>query len=441
MDRPYKGQEIELDIVDYTAEGNGVGRVFSYPVFVPFSAKGDKVLIKITNDKKSYFLGEIIEVITPSIDRIEPICNLYTKCGGCDLLHINYESQTTMKQNIVKNAIKKIAKNDNLEVSDIIKMDNPLYYRNKASFNVGIVNKKICVGFFKKKSYDIIEMDSCKIIHPILNEVRIVVENFCNKYGFMPKRVVSKISFSTNEVMVCLVLSERSFKLKNFLLKELEQIKEIKSVIINYLDNKNQVGFGKKSEVIFGDDFISENIDGIVFKNYLKSFYQVNPVQTKKLYQKAIELLELQKDDTLIDVYCGVGTISLLCANKVNDVYGIEIVADAIKSANENAKINNIENAKFILGDAVNISKLIEKEDKQYKIIVDPPRKGLDEKVIISIAKFNPKTVVYISCNEGTMARDLKVFEGLGYRALEVTAVDMFCGTSHVESVVLLSKV
>ncbi len=438
MSRPCVGEQFEVSIINYTSEGKGVCRVSSYPIFIPFSAVNDKLKIKITKDKKSYFEGEIVEILEKSEDRVEPICESFFECGGCDILHINYDKQIQFKKDTVSNAILKIAKNNELEVSNVIKMEEPLFYRNKAVFNVGKINNKIVVGFYKKKSNEVINTSCCKIIHSKINEVRELVESFCNELNYMPSKVCIKYSFNTDEIMVCLIVDEKKFIYKNELINKLTQIEQVKSIIINYLD-KNSVNFGKKSETIFGDDFITETINNIKFKNYLKSFYQVNPIQTKKLYNKAFELLELTKNDTLVDLYCGVGTISLLCAKDVKNVIGVEIIEDAIKSAKDNAIANNVNNCEFILGDAQNILQYVKKYEN-IKVVVDPPRKGLDEKVIKSINSLDIKTVVYISCNEGTLARDLKIFSELGYKALEITPVDMFCGSHHVENVVKLVK-
>ncbi len=434
MSKPILNQEFEVLIDNYTSEGQGVARVNNYPVFIPFSAVGDKLKIKIKKDKKTYFEGEIVEMLNQSTDRVVPSCEYFGQCGGCDLLHLSYEKQLEVKENTVKNAMKKIAKNENLVVNKVVGMDKPCNYRNKAVFNVDNINGEILVGFYKKKSNEIINMKKCNIIHNKIDEIRLLVQEFCNENKFLPKKLAVKYSFSKDELMICLVISENKFILKDSFINKLKQITEIKSIIINFAD-KNTVNFGKKSKVIFGQDFITEEISGVSFKNFLKSFFQVNPSQTEKLYNKAIELAELKSEDVVIDLYCGVGTISLLCADKVKEVIGIEIVEDAIKSAKENAVNNNINNCKFVLSDAQDLLKYA-KNTENLKIIVDPPRKGLDKKVIESIVRLKPKTVVYISCNESTLARDLKIFDEFGFCSNEVTPVDMFCGSHHVENVI-----
>lgn len=440
MNKPYVGEEIDATILDYTKEGSGVARVNSYPIFVPLTVVGDKVKIKVTKDKKSYFEAELVEVIESSPNRIEPSCKYFGICGGCDFLHIDYDSQIEAKRKTIQNAISKITKDD-IKVNEVIKSENPFYYRNKATFNFGLVDGKIKASFYKKKSYDVLDIDECKIVRRELNDVRFIIEQFCNEYMFMPKKLVTKVSDATEEIMVSLIVNEKNFSLKNELIEKLKTVPNVKSIIINYADNEKQVGFGKKSELIFGDDFITEEINGLKFKNYLKSFFQVNPNQTKKLYAKAIEFMDLKEDDSVIDIYSGVGTISLLLADKVLSVAGVEIVEDAVKSAKENAKNNNIKNATFILSDADNLSKIIKKEnDKNYKIIVDPPRKGLTNKVISGVLDFNASSITYISCNEGTMARDLKVFKDNGYTLEKIVGVDMFSGSHHVECVCLITK-
>lgn len=435
MSRPIVNSEYEVIVDNYTSEGLGVCRIFAYPIFVPFSAKGDNLIIKVTKDKKTYFEGEIVNVLEYSKDRESPSCEQFKQCGGCDILHLKYDKQLLMKKQTVENALKKITKDTDINVNDVIGMEKPINYRNKAVFNFQRVNGSIICGFYKKKTYEVIEMTRCNIVHNSINNLKNAVEKFCNEVNFMPKKLILKHSFANNDIMVCLVVSEKHFDYKDELIESLSNIECVKSIIINFSE-KNSVNFGKVSDTIFGQDYINENISGIEFKNYLKSFFQVNPTQTDKLYTKAIESLKLSKDDTLLDLYCGVGTISLICAKEVKEVIGVEIVKDAIKSANDNARNNSINNAKFILGDVKDVIKTINLKDKEVKVVVDPPRKGLEKSVIESIISIYPKAIVYVSCNEATMARDLKIFAENGYKAKDITPVDMFCGSHHIESVV-----
>ncbi len=269
MNRPYVNEFYEVDILNYTAEGNGVCRVFSYPVFVPFSCIGDKLTIKITKDKKSYFEGEIIEILEKSNDRVMPNCQHFGKCGGCDLLHINYQKQLDMKRETVKNAVNRIAKETDILIDEVIGMDNPVFYRNKVIFNFDKIDNKITLGFLQKKSYNVVAMELCEIIHNKINETALLVQSFCNQFNFLPKKLAVKYSFSTNEVMVCLIIDNKAFKLKNELIEILTQLPEIKSIIINYADKKT-INFGEKSEVIYGKDFITETLDGLKFKKKKK---------------------------------------------------------------------------------------------------------------------------------------------------------------------------
>ncbi len=440
MERPSLGQKIEVEITGYTAEGKGVCRILSYPIFVPFSAKGDKLVIKIVKDRKSFFEAEIVEVLVSSKDRTKPDCVYFENCGGCDILHIDYENQKLLKRQTVDNAIIKIAKNNGIITNDVIGMDTPKNYRNKAIFNYEARNGKIISGFFRKKSNEVVEIDECNIVHSKINEIKTIVDEFCNEINFLPKRLLVKHSFSTDESMVCLVIDKKRFKYNQLFIEKLEKLENIKSIIINYANEKTVV-LGEKSDVIFGREYINENIDNIVFKNYLHSFFQVNPEQTKKLYSKGVSLLDLTATDIVLDIYCGVGTLSLLCAKKAKKVIGIEIVEQAILSANDNAIYNKIENTTFIKGDAQDLLEFIEVDNlKNIKVIVDPPRKGLDKKVIHSILSIKPSCIVYISCNEGTMARDLRIFNENGYFSGEATPVDMFCGSHHIESVLRLEK-
>lgn len=438
MNKPCVNMEYESVVLNYTSDGRGVCRINSYPVFVPFSIIDEKIKLRITKDKKSYLEGEILEIIESSDERVNPNCESFGVCGGCDLLHMNYDSQVDFKRGTVKNAIKKISKIENVKVNEIIKMDKFVNYRNKAVFNFSIKDDTIKIGFYRKKSNELVELNECKIISNKINEIKSLVQSFCNQYKYMPKNLVVKHSFSTDEIMICLCVLEKKFNYSEQFIKKLSACNNIKSIIINYVD-ENSILFGQRSETIYGQDYITEIINDIKFKNYLKSFFQVNPVQTNELYNKAISLLDLNKDDILIDIYCGVGTISLISANKVKNVIGIEIVKDAIASARENAIANSIDNSKFILGDAKNLLQYVDKQNN-LKIVVDPPRKGLDKKVIDSILSLNPTCIIYISCDEATMARDLKIFNNNEYIVNTVTPLDMFCGTYHVENIVKLEK-
>ncbi len=441
MNRPSLNSEYEVIIDNYTAEGKGVCRILSYPVFVPYSAKGDKLVVKITRDKKTYFEGEIVTVLELSEVRVTPSCEYFGECGGCDILHLNYEEQLCLKKGTVQNSMRRIARETNLEVNDVIGMEEPINYRNKAVFNYDRKDGKIVSGYYKKRTNDTLDIKKCNIVHNVINEVKAEVDTFCNDVNFMPKKLAVKYSFDENELMVCLIIDKRRFIYKDLIIKQLEKFDSLKSIIINFED-KNSVLFGNKSDIIFGKEYITENIDGLKFKNYLKSFFQVNPVQTKKLYSKAISLLDIQKEDTIVDVYCGVGTISMLCADKAKEVIGIEIVEDAITSAKDNAKVNGFDNCKFIKGDASSLLEHIDpKKCENLKIIVDPPRKGLDKKVVHSILCMNPAVIVYISCDEGTLARDLKLFSELGYVTKEINPVDMFCNCAHIENVLKLEKI
>lgn len=428
---------IEVEIVNYTSDGRGVCRHNGYPIFVPYTVKGDICKIKVTENKKTYFIGELIEVIKPSIHRIEPMCPHFMVCGGCDFLHIDYDTQIEIKKETIQNSISKIAKIDDVFVKDVIHGKNTAY-RNKATYNFSKIDGKIVASFFKKKSNDVFDMNTCYIVSPIIDDIRKTVVQFCNKYNYVPKRLIVKYSFKNNEAMVALQTLDKKFMLKEPFLDELKKHSEIKSVIINFLSNDKD-GFGKNSTLLYGENYINETLDGLVFKNYLKSFFQVNPEQTINLYNKAIDLLEITKDDSILDVYCGVGTISMLCAKSSKDVFGIEIVKDAITSANENKVINNISNVSFALADAKDMKKYVD-TSKKYKVIVDPPRKGLDITVIKSICELNPEKISYISCDSQTMARDIKEFSKYGYKLIECYGVDMFCHSYHVETVALLSK-
>jgi 23S rRNA (uracil1939-C5)-methyltransferase len=447
-----KNQIYDVEIIDLNHIGQGVAKINDFTVFVDGGIPGDKGKIRITNLKKNYGVGELVSIEKPSEHRIHPKCPIAYDCGGCQLQNINYNTQLEIKTNKVKNDIKKIGGLDNVIIHNTIGMDEPIRYRNKAPFPVGIKNKKISIGFYKRGTHEIVNTNSCIIQHETTEKVINTVRKYMDKYSISPynektgkgiiRHVMTRVAFKTGDVMVVIVTNGENLPYKDKLIGMLiKRIVNIKSIVQNINFKKTNVILGDKNVTIYGEDKIVDYIGDLKFNISPLSFFQVNPVQTEVLYNKALEYADLKGDEIVFDLYCGIGTISLFLARKAKRVYGIEIVKQAIIDARENAKANGIDNVEFYDGSAEEVfPKLYEQGIKADVIVVDPPRKGCDESVLETIVKMQPKKVVYVSCNPSTLARDLKYLDEHGYKTLEIQPVDMFPHTPHVETVVLIKR-
>lgn len=444
-----KNQIIKLEITAMSALGSGIGRTDdNRVVFIPDSAIGDVLEVKILKVQKTLAYGKIERVIVPSSDRIETDCMISEKCGGCTYRHISYESELKIKQQKVRDAIKRIGKLDENLVSDIVSSTKVEGYRNKAQIPVSIRDGKIEMGFYSKHSHRINTCFDCKLSPGIFNEILISVYDFLSKHkeivydenthsGYF-RHLYLRLAEYTNEVMVCFVINGKKFPHQDELVSVLtEKYKEIKSILINVNRKDTNVVLGKENILLYGKETIKDKLCGLDFEISPNSFYQVNRSGAEILYGIAKEYAKLDSNDTLLDLYCGTGTIGLSMADSCKKVIGIEIVEDAIQNAIHNAKINNIHNAEFICADAIDTSENISAD----VIVVDPPRKGLDISVINTVVKINPIRVVYVSCDPATLARDLNVFAEKGYIVEKITPVDMFPRTFHVETVCLMSRV
>ncbi len=452
MDIPVnKGNVVEGEIIDISHEGKGVVKLEGYTIFTEGGLIGDKVSVKITETKKNYSLGKTLEILEPSKYRVDTKCNIADYCGGCPLQGLDYSMQLEFKTNKVKNDLKKIGGLEDVIINHIIGMDNPNRYRNKVQIPVGIENGQPVIGFYKKESHEIANIDICKIQHEVADKVVEVIRKYIEEFKIEPydnktskgllRHIIVKNSFKTGDTMVVLVTNGNTLPYSDELVKMLKnKIPELKSVIQNINTKKTNLVMGTKSQIIYGKDKIVDYIGELKFNISAESFFQVNPVQTEVLYNKALEYADLKGNETVFDIYCGIGTISLFLAQKAKKVYGIESVSQAVKDAKENARINEIENVEFHTGNAEEIfPKLYEKGIKADIVVVDPPRKGCDPQVIDTIIKMKPKKVVYVSCNPSTLARDLKVLSENGFRVIEVQPVDMFPNTPHVESIILMT--
>lgn len=442
-----------VDIVDIGQGGVGIGKFEGFTVFVDGGLVEDKIKVKITKSKKNYAVGDIVEIIEPSPYRVERKCSKELKdCGGCQIQELDYKEQLKIKTNEVKQVISRIGKLDDVVIHDALGMEEPFRYRNKAQFPIQKVNGVPVIGFYKKKSHDIIPTDQCIIQHDVNDKIIKIIKTYIRAYKVslydekthtgVLRHLVTKVGFTTKEVMVVLVANGRKLPYLNELASVLkENIPGFKTLVVNVNREKTNVILGQENRIIYGDGKINDNIGDLVFEISPLSFFQVNPVQTEVLYNKALEYANLGENDTVFDIYCGIGTISLFLAQKAKKVYGIEIVEEAIEDAKRNAEINKLDNVEFYVGKAEEVVPKMYKQGKRANVVVvDPPRKGCDEKVLDTIVSMQPDRVVYVSCNPSTLARDLNYLNEKGYKCKEVQPVDMFPHSVHIENVALIVK-
>ena len=447
-----KNDEFIVNIIDDGINGEGIAKIDNFTVFVKGAIKGEKAKIKIIKVLTSHAYGKILEIIDRSVYRKNPDCDTYNRCGGCCLRHIDYEYTLKIKKNIVENVLRKQGL-DYIKVNDVLGMKKPYYYRNKLQYPLGLdkANNKV-MGVFEERSHNVINTEKCmiqnKLIQSIANDIftfiksnNISVYNEKSLKGII-RHIIIRVGIKTNEVMCTLVLNEDKIEKEveeKFVEYITKRYSQIKTIIKNINDKNTNVILGDKNIVLYGNGYIYDDILGYKFKISNMSFYQVNPVQTEVLYLKAIEYASLKGEETILDLYCGIGTIGICASKKSKKLYGIETIKEAIDDARENAKINNISNAEFFVGDVEKkLPEFIKKNNiKPDVIFIDPPRKGCDKTAIYTILNIVPKKIVYVSCNPSTLARDLKMFEEK-YDIKEITPVDMFPFTSHVECCVLL---
>lgn len=449
-----KNDIIEASIEAVSSEGNGICKTSQGEViFVPNTAIGDKLKVRIVKKLKKYSFGKIEELLIGSPDRIEIDCPCFYQCGGCVYRHISYEAELRIKEKRVRDAIERIGKITDVKVDEIAGSQLDKRYRNKAQYPVGKnPTGKIISGFYGLHSHRIVPCGDCLLQPEIFSQINRTVLDFIESshndvYDELThkgrlRHIYLRQGEKTGEIMVCLVVNGNGLKDEPNLVKELtESFPQIKSIVINSNRDKTNVILGKKNRVVYGQEYITDELLNVSFRISPHSFYQVNRRQAEKLYSIAAEYADLSSDDVLLDLYCGTGTIGLTMAHKVKELVGVEIVEDAIKDAEINAQLNNIENSRFICGDASYAADKLKKDGiRPDVIIVDPPRKGCDEKLLNTIKEMSPKKIVYVSCDPGTLARDLAILKTLGYPPQKITPVDMFPRTAHVETVVLMSS-
>lgn len=451
-----KNKEYIFDIISQGYEGEGIAKIDNkYPIFIEGALKGEKVKVRIVKVNKNFAYGKLMEVLEASEERVNPPCAIYKRCGGCKLQHASYKAQLDFKWDRVKDCVSKIGKLDPTIVKYPLGMENPWRYRNKVQLPIGLINGEVKIGFFAPRSHDIIDMESCLIQDEIGDKVVKLTREWIEKFNIRPynvdgeydekgivRHIMIRRGFTTNEVMIVLVTNGEKLPHKEeFVDLMVKNIPGIKSIIQNINSKKTNVILGLESKTLWGEDTISDYIGDFRFNISPLSFFQVNPIQTEVLYGKALEYANLTGNEEVFDAYCGTGTITLFLSQKAKKVYGVEIIPQAIDNAWINAKENKVENVEFFVGESeVVIPDLINKGVKADVVVVDPPRKGCDKKLLDSITNIDAKKIVYVSCDPSTLGRDLQVLEENGYKTLEVQPVDMFPNTSHVENVAKLIK-
>ncbi|MBM6507728.1 MULTISPECIES: 23S rRNA (uracil(1939)-C(5))-methyltransferase RlmD [Staphylococcus] len=448
-----KKNEIKTgQVLDLTHEGHGVVKIDRYPIFVPNALINETIEYKIIKVKKNFAIGKLLNVIVESDSRVEPPCVYYDKCGGCQLQHMTYQAQLTMKKEQVINLFHRKGSFNDTVIHDTVGMEDPWRYRNKSQIPIGLNNnKKPIMGFYRQRSHDIIDMDSCLIqdekhqqvmndVKQLISELNISVYNEKTKKGLL-RHLVVRTGHYTNQMMIILVTNGKAFKQANQLVEALVKLHpNVTSIKQNINDAHSNVIMGRKSITLYGTDEIEDKLSEITFNISDQSFYQINSHQTEKLYNQALEYAQLTGNEIVLDTYCGIGTIGLYMAGKSKHVYGVEVVPSAIKDAEENATINQLENTTFVCGKAEEVILKWKAEGIRPDVVmVDPPRKGCDETFIKTLLELNPKRIVYISCNPSTQQRDAQLLSQQ-YDLKEITPVDMFPQTTHIETVALFER-
>lgn len=446
-----KNETYVATVTDQTITGDGVVKIESYPVFVKGGVKGDEIRLKVTKTNKTYGFGELKEIIKSSKNRRAPICPSFSHCGGCSLMHMNYDAQLQYKSDFVLSNLTRIGGcgEDEFEFEKIIGADNEYNYRNKAQFPVGLSKGKPVCGFYLPKSHIISPCESCHIQDERINEALKCAMEYIRDEKIVPydekthKGIIRHIYIRTgkDEIMVAFVTnSKRKLSNAEQLAKKLSRFGKV-SLVQNVNTKKTNVILGDENIVLYGDEHIFIELDGLKFKVSPKSFFQVNTNQMQKLYSKALEYADPKEGDTVFDLYSGVGSISLFLSRKASKVIGVEIVPDAVENAKENARINEIDNVDFYCGDCTEVvEKLISDGERADIAVVDPPRKGCDENLLTLLKNMNPKKIVYVSCNSSTLARDVAILKEFGYVLKKACPVDMFPQTGHVECCLLLCR-
>ncbi len=446
---------VNVKITEISSSGTGFALYEGYPLFIAGGVTGDKLTVKVTKTNKNYGFAKIISIDEASEHRQKPVCPSFEKCGGCDLMHVNYSTQLEIKQHFVKNNLKRIS---GLEETDYIfdgisGADDEFYYRNKAQFPVAEYKGKAVCGFYEPKSHKVVPCTDCMIQNSEINKTVNIILEFINKnkisvydekrHSGCVRHIYVRCADACGGDIMAVIVTNTAKKLKNHteLTDMLKSKIKLAGLIQNVNCEKSNVILGKENIVLYGNDTMYAQLENLKFEISPHSFFQINYRQMQKLYGKAMEYADITKNDTVFDLYCGVGSISLWAAQYAKKVVGVEIVQSAVENAKTNAKLNNITNAEFFAGDCPKITKeLIQKGYTADIVIVDPPRKGCDGELLKLIDEISPKKLVYVSCNSSTLARDIATLREYGYKLRRVHCVDMFPHSVHVEVASILTK-
>lgn len=452
-----KNDILTVEITDTGTEGEGIGKNAGFTLFVKDAVIGDTVQVKVMKAKKNYAYAKLEKVLVPSPFRVQPPCAFHRQCGGCQLQSLSYEKQLEFKQNKIRNNLVRIGGFDPEKIDacmePIIGMEDPWHYRNKAQFPFGYDKEgNVVTGFYAGRTHTIIPNTDCALGVKENKEILEIILAYMKKYAVsayeetsgkgLVRHVLIRKGFASGQIMVCLIINGKKLPEEQWLAEELWKIPGMTSVSVNVNTERTNVIMGKKIRVLKGEEKIEDAIGDVVFRISPLSFYQVNPVQTRKLYGQALEYAGLTGEETVWDLYCGIGTISLFLAQKAKKVYGVEIVPEAIADAKENAVRNGITNAEFYVGKAEEVLPQMYEEEGVYAdvIVVDPPRKGCDEKCLETMVRMRPERIVYVSCDSATLGRDLRYLGENGYEIGKWRGCDMFPGTGHCEVCVKLCR-
>ncbi|MCD7773623.1 MAG: 23S rRNA (uracil(1939)-C(5))-methyltransferase RlmD [Ruminococcus sp.] len=444
-----KNEIVRLKIDGITNEGNGVGRSEGMAVFVPFTAVGDEIMCRIVKVNKSFAYGIVESVLSPSVDRIEPDCNVYKRCGGCSFRHLSYPAELSAKQSFVRDAFERIGGLE-IPLDEISGCDEIYHYRNKAQYPVCERDGKLACGFYSKRSHRVVDNNCCLLQPEVFNEIAERTVELLGVSGFTAyneqsgrgdvRHIYIRSGYYTKEIMLCVVAAKNDKRFKSALRELPESFPQIKSIVLNINPDRTNVVLGKRNELLFGKTYITDTICGNKVLISPHSFYQINTPQAEKLYAQVSEYADLSGNETLLDLYCGIGTIGMSLYDSVNKLIGVEIVPDAVKNAKENARLNGFD-AQFICADAAEgAARLIKSGQTPDVIVADPARKGCDKQTLDAMISMLPEKIVMVSCNPSTAARDIKYLCENGYKAVKGRAVDMFPRTAHVECVVKLKR-
>jgi 23S rRNA (uracil1939-C5)-methyltransferase len=451
-----KNEIYSMDITGIGANGEGIGHIDGYTLFVDGAITGDYIEVKVIKTKKNYGFGRLVTILEPSKDRVEPRCPIAKQCGGCSIMHMSYPAQLHYKENHILDALERIGEQDRQELEQkkepILGMNDPWFYRNKVQFPVQMMSGKLLIGFYAKRSHRIIETPICYIQDRYNEEIVDIIRDFVMdnsisvydeaKHKGLLRHIVIRKSYHDQQFHVTLVINGQKLPHEDVLIKTLHKLDHLVGVSLNINQEKTNAIFGPRMIHLDGQEKLQDQIGDIKYQISPLSFYQVNPVQTEKLYAKALEYAQLSGQEIVYDLYCGIGTISLFLAKQAKHVYGVEIVETAIDDARTNAKINKIDNATFYAGKAEEIMPKLYKDNgiKADVVVVDPPRKGCDATLLDTIISIEPKRIVYVSCDPGTLARDVKILSQHGYQIDRWCGVDMFSHSTHVETVLSMKR-